>query len=162
SYAGNVDAVSVGKNLSFSPGASPAQVTINGDFSLNSGDTLSAEINGLGIANYDNLIVNGAVSLGAGPADFATLNLSTSNGFTVNPALLQSFTLISNDAADAVSGIFNGLPENSAIVVPTLGTLFINYHSGTNGNDIVLSSQLAVNGTSGDDSFLLTRDPIVA
>src|SRR5207248_4107252 len=40
SYTGNVDAASGGKNLRFSPGASPGQVINNGNLTLNTGDTL--------------------------------------------------------------------------------------------------------------------------
>src|SRR5205085_3464552 len=54
-YTENVDATT--KAVSLSAGASPGQVTINGDLTLDSNDTLPIEINGTNAAtDYDNFI----------------------------------------------------------------------------------------------------------
>ena len=86
-------------------GASPGQVTINGNLTLDSNDTLPIEINGTNAAtDYDNFIVNGTVTLGD-----ATLSLSG----THTPVSGQTFTIIDNDAADLVSGNFAGYAEGA-------------------------------------------------
>ena len=76
-------------------------------------------------------------------------------GFTVNPAVLQSYTIVSNDGTDLVSGIFNGLPEGTPISYAG-GTVYISY-TGGDGNDVVLYSQPVINGTPGADTFVLEQ-----
>lgn len=133
-YAGGVDTDS--KGLTLDVGASPGQVTINGNLSLHSGDTLLVELNGTSAADYDNLTVNGAVSLGGA-------QLSVSLGFTPNATTV--FKLINNDLADAVSGdFFSGLTDlidgSTIIVNSPLGNipLKISYVGDTN-NDVTLT-----------------------
>ncbi|MFO0902446.1 MAG: hypothetical protein U0939_05560 [Pirellulales bacterium] len=76
---------------------------------------------------YDQLLVNGAVSLAG--------KLNVNLGFT--PAIGNTFQIITNDSNDAVSGTFAGLAENSLLVVGS--TVFrVSYVGGT-GNDVVLT-----------------------
>ena len=128
SYTGNVS--TAGKAVTLSPGSSPGQVTINGNLTLDANDTLVIEINGTSAAaNYDNLIVNGAVALGAA-------NLSASLGFV--PVFGNTFTIIDNDLADPVSGIFGGLPEGSTIILGGL-PFTISYVGGAGNNNVTLT-----------------------
>ena len=119
--------------MTLSAGASPGQVTINGNLTLDSDDTMPIEINGTNAASqYDNFIVNGTVTLGS-----ATLSLSG----THNPATGDTFTIISNDSTDAVSGTFAGLAEG-AIISNFLGSgakAQITYAGGSNSNDVVIT-----------------------
>ena len=106
-YAGGADATA--KAVILSAGTSPGQVTINGNVTLTSDDTVPIEIDGTNAASdYDNFIVNGTVSLGG-----ATLSLSG----THSPSVGETFTIVTNDAADPVSGTFAGLPEGAVIPI---------------------------------------------
>ncbi len=107
-----------------SPGASPGTMTVTGNYSLNSGD-LAIELDGLVAGTgYDQLIVTGDVSL----AGALTLDV----GFT--PSLGDMFTIINNQGANAVSGMFS---QGSSVSAD--GFLFgINYGGG-DGNDVVLT-----------------------
>ena len=49
-----------------------------------------------------------------------------------------TFVIIANDGADAISGIFNGLPEGSTVTALNGAQASISYHGGT-GNDVVLT-----------------------
>src|SRR5205823_3112773 len=116
-----------------------------------SGANFDVQITGLNVGSqYDQLNVTGAVSLTG-----AVLNIT--GNFLVGTSPLRSFTIINNDGADAVAGTFAGLPEGAAINVPGVGTLYITY-SGGDGNDVVLNNQPVINGTAGDDNFVLTGD----
>jgi hypothetical protein len=107
-----------------SPGASPGTMTVTGNYSLNSGD-LAVELDGLVAGTgYDQLIVTGDVSLAG--------DLTLDVGFT--PGLGDMFTIIDNQGANAVSGMFS---QGSSISAG--GFLFgINYGGG-DGNDVVLT-----------------------
>ena len=142
-YTGDVDATS--KSVALAAGASPGQVTINGNFTLTSDDTLPIEVDGTSAATqYDNFVINGSlVSLGN-----ATLVVSG----TYTPAAADSFTIITNDAGDAVVGIFNGLPEGTLVNVN--GTNKKISYVGGDGNDVVLaalSADLSVTKTDSPD-----------
>ena len=65
-------------------------------------------MNGTAANLYDQVNVNGAVNLTG-----ATLNVTTGAGFT--PAVGNTFTIINNDGADAVTGTFTGLAEGGAV-----------------------------------------------
>ena len=135
-YQGGVNASA--KAITLSPGASPAQVFVNGNLILTGDDTLIIEINGTNAAtDYDNFVVSGTVTLGG-----ATLSPPTG---THAPMLGETFTIISNNLSDTVSGTFNGLPEG-AIISPFLGSSFnarISYaadgDNDGNNNDVVLT-----------------------
>ena len=133
SYAGNVNATS--QSIILAAGASPGQVTINGDLTLDSDNTMPVEINGTNAASdYDNFVVNGTVTLGG-----ATLSLSG----THNPAAGDAFTIVSNDLADAVSGTFAGSSDGATIpnFLGSGATATITYAGGSNSNDVVITVQ---------------------
>jgi hypothetical protein len=126
--AGTFGANSITGGL-LSPGLSgPGLMAFNSGLNLGAGATL--QISGTGTvpgSQYDQLSVTGAVSLAS-----ATLQV------TSLPAVAPgtTFVLILNDGADAVSGTFNGLPDNSVLNVS--GQPFRIRYSGGSGNDVTL------------------------
>ncbi len=132
--------VQSGGNLS--PGNSTAALTVGG-VSLQSGADLTMEIAGTTPGSlYDQLVVNGLVNLNSDIGLGADLVMTLSYA----PSIAQSFTLISNDGGDAITGGFatiNGaafgpgdtfdLTFNSA----TYG--FELSYTGGDGNDLVAS-----------------------
>ncbi len=97
---------------------------------IRAGSTLAIQLGGSSTSDYDRFIANGLVNLGGG------LSLSLVNGFV--PVEGMTFTLVSNDASDAVSGTFSGL-SNGATVVASSSIFTINY-AGGDGNDVVLTT----------------------
>ncbi|MEQ8855829.1 LamG-like jellyroll fold domain-containing protein, partial [Gimesia sp.] len=137
-YAGNVDATITGvdKSVTLVPGNSPGQVVINGDLKLDSNDQLDIEVNGtVAGTEHDQLVVNGAVSLGD-----ATLNLIP--GFT--PADTQSFVLLENDDTDGIVGSFNGFPEGFEFIdfFGVTGLSAYLTYSGGDGNDVAIYTEI--------------------
>ena len=105
-------------------GNSPGLTTVTGNYSLNSGD-LDIELDGLiAQTEYDVLAVTGDVSLAGA--------LSLSLGFP--PAVGNSFTIIDNQGANPVSGMFT---QGSSISAG--GYLFSINYAGGSGNDVVLT-----------------------
>jgi fibronectin-binding autotransporter adhesin len=110
------------------PGQSPGILT-TGSVNLVAGSIYSVEINGATLGSgYDQLNVVGGISIGA--------TLSVSLGYAPTPG--TTFTIINNDAADAVTGTFAGLPEGSTFMVG--GTTFVITYVGGTGNDVVLTA----------------------
>ncbi|MFO1439750.1 MAG: choice-of-anchor tandem repeat NxxGxxAF-containing protein [Verrucomicrobiaceae bacterium] len=109
-------------------GTSTAQIVVNGSFTLDANDTLPLEIDGLTPGTqHDQWVVNGVVTLGN-----ATLSLGGSRAVLLDDA----FTLISNDAVDAVRGTFNTLPEGVNILFNAVSRILT--YIGGDGNDVVL------------------------
>ena len=137
--AGNGSVGTVTNQGVVSPGNSPGILTINGNYSQSG--ALNDEIQGTNpvTPDFDQLIVNGTVSLGG------ALNPSLLGGFL--PSLGNSFQMITNDGTDPVVGTFAGLPQGASFNVgPRFFT--ISYVGGT-GNDVVISAAaLAVTNTS--------------
>jgi autotransporter-associated beta strand protein len=104
------------------------------NLSLDSASQFPVELNGTNAGvYYSQLSVTGTVSL-------ANATLMPTLGFT--SAISNKFTIIDNDAADAVTGTFKNLPEGATLVIG--GAQFqITYHGG-NGNDVVLTQISAV------------------
>jgi autotransporter-associated beta strand protein len=121
---GTVGAIS--SSGSVSPGTSAGQLGC-GSATLQSGSSFNVELDGNSSINYDQLDVGGSVSLG-------NSDLNVSWGFV--PTVGNAFTIIDNDGTDAVTSIFNGLPEGTSLVVGNV-TSKITYAGGT-GNDVVL------------------------
>ena len=120
------------------PGTSPGIINNIGNVSFASGSVFAVEIGGTtpGSASnqHDQLNVTGTVSLGN-----ATLTTASFNSFV--PVAGQTFTIINNDGADAITGTFNGLPEGG-FISNFLGsglTAKISYAGGINSNDVVLT-----------------------
>src|SRR5207237_2303083 len=77
--------------------------------------------------SYSQLSVQGAVALN-------NATLAVALGYT--PALGDSFIIISNAGASAVSGAFSGLPEGTFFT--NSGVSFRISYTGGDGNDVVL------------------------
>jgi fibronectin-binding autotransporter adhesin len=114
---------------SISPGQGGAGlIGFTSDLNLGSGATLT--IDGTGIlpgTQYDQLSVTGAVVLG-------NCTLQVTSLPAVAPG--TTFILIQNDGVDAVSGTFNGLPDNALVNVS--GQPFRIHYAGGSGNDVTL------------------------
>jgi hypothetical protein len=109
-----------------SPGSSPGMLS-SGNVIFSSNTTFRVELNGTTVGSgYDQLNVSGTVNLAG------TLNATL--GFT--PALNDSFTIVANNASDAVTGAFNGLAEGAYF--PIGGKTFRITYAGGTGNDVVL------------------------
>src|SRR5204863_9513698 len=85
-------------------GTSPDGLTCYGDVNLEPGSIFRVRLNGTSPGlNYDQLKVNGTVTLGG------TLEITL--GYA--PAVGDTFTIIDNDGRDDVTGTFAGLPEGA-------------------------------------------------
>lgn len=115
----------------FSPGQSPGQVTVNGDFTIGSGDRLLVEF--LDYLNpgtdFDQVVVNGLVTI-----TDAALELDNITGAAEDSC--ETVTLIDNDGTDAVIGTFAGIAEGDSVNLGDI-TGKISYVGG-DGNDVVL------------------------
>jgi|GEM_PF-1963686 len=117
--------VNVGGTLA--PGMSPGCIN-SGDLNLSFG-TYQVELADLtACTEYDQTKVTGTVVLGG------TLQIVRYDNMV--PRLNNSFTIISNDGTDAVSGTFAGLAQGATTVVDGI-TYSISY-TGGDGNDVVL------------------------
>jgi hypothetical protein len=112
------------------PGNSPG-VLSTGNVIYTSG-TLDEEIGGTGAGEFDQLNVTGTVDLGSA----TTLNVSHWNNY--RPKQNDSFMIIKNDAADAVTGTFSGLAEGAKLTVD--GVEYTITYKGGDGNDVVLTA----------------------
>ncbi len=119
------------------PGQSPGILTVTGNFAFADNSTLEIEIGGTSpgetATDHDQVDVTGSVTIGSNVA----LSTSSFGGFTVTSG--DSFVIINNDGADAISGMFAGLPEG-ALISDFVGDgvdAAITYVGG-DGNDIEL------------------------
>lgn len=123
-YDENVDATA--KDIIFAPGNSPGCVTINGDYTLNSGDVLEMEIEGTTpCTEHDQIIVTGTVTLGG-----ATLTLPPSIYLAEDGDMI---VLI--DGSSAIAGQF----AQGNFVTDGQNTYYIDYEGGNDGFDVVLT-----------------------
>ncbi len=121
---------SVGQNALIGGTVSPGQNgpgIIGFSLGLNFGSNAMLVVNGTSTSQYDQLSVTGAVVL-------ANCMLQVSSLPSV--PIGTTFVIIINDGVDAVSGTFNGLPENSLINVS--GQPFKIHYGGGSGNDVTL------------------------
>lgn len=126
-YTGDVNGT--GKTVTLVPGNSPGCVTINGNLTLVSTNTLEMEVEGTtACTEYDQFIVNGTVSLGGAILD---LNL----GMSYTPTVGDSYTFIANNDTDAITGQF---AQGSTI--SKSGHVFTIDYDGGDGNDVVLTN----------------------
>jgi len=127
---GTTGAVTVESGGTLAPGDAPGTIT-TGNLDLETGSALPIEIQGAsaGVGGYDQVVVNGSVTLGG------TLSTTLLNGFI--PAIGETFEIINNDGNDAVNGTFAGLSEGATFTQGGI-TYSISYAGGT-GNDVVLT-----------------------
>jgi autotransporter-associated beta strand protein/probable HAF family extracellular repeat protein len=128
--AGTTGAVTVVSGGKVTPGSAGATAILNtGNLLLKSGSNDNVALDGSNAGSgYDQLNVTGTVSL-TGSKLNVTLGFVATVGAT--------FTIINNDATDAVIGTFAGLAQGATFVVGG-ETFQINYNGGT-GNDVTLT-----------------------
>ncbi|SFO72227.1 Autotransporter-associated beta strand repeat-containing protein [Ectopseudomonas composti] len=128
--------VTVQNGGTLSPGgAGVGTLTVNGNLTLNSGSTLALDINGITAGTgYDRVVVNGTV-------DVSAANLSVTHGYAAGSG--DSYTVIVNDAADAVTGTFSGVSEGGKFNAAGNGTELTTSYTGGTGNDLTLTTPIA-------------------
>ena len=107
------------------PGNSPASVLFDGNLFLGSSTRTFIELGGLGVGQFDQLVVTGDLGLAG------NLSVSLINGFTLSAN--QQFLI--GDVGNSLTGQFAGLGEGSLLGTFGGRELFISYTMG-NGNDI--------------------------
>ena len=129
------------------PGLSPGCITSG---SLNIDGTYEVEIAGVTVCTeYDQTDVTGTVEVTG-----ATLDTSILDDFVPNVG--NTFVIINNDEADAVTGEFDGLTNGATFEVDGV-TFRINYDGG-DGNDVVLTvTQVVVAPDTGIEQMLLNN-----
>jgi autotransporter-associated beta strand protein len=112
------------------PGTNGPGILTSADIRFGEQTLFVAELNGISIGTgYDQLNVMGAVSLG-------NAFLGISNSFAAGGG--EQFTIINNDATDAVIGAFAGLQEGEILLAG--GIRFRISYTGGDGNDVVLTA----------------------
>ncbi len=134
-YSGKLKGTGTVGNINLSggtvaPGMSPG-VLASGNVTFGGG-SFEEEIGGTTSGQYDQLNVTGTVNLGS----TTTLTVTHWNGY--RPALNDSFVIINNDGADAVSGTFQGLAQGATVTVD--GVVYTISYTGGTGNDVVLTA----------------------
>lgn len=148
---GTVAAINLDDGGHVAPGHSPGCLN-SGNLTFVSGSTYDFEVGGTtACTEHDQIKVTGTVDLGSG-----TLNFIRYNGFT--PAAAQTYMIVENDAADAVTGTFTNLAEGATFTVD--GYVFRISYVGGSGNDVVITVQ-SVPATPNTGFDLLTAHPIV-
>ncbi len=110
------------------PGNSPGRLNTS-NFVLNG--TYEFEVGGTAAGTgYDQIAVTGTVNLTG-----STLLATLFNGFV--PEVGQSYTIIDNDAADAVTGTFTDIAEGDTYT--NQGVTYSVTYVGGSGNDVVLT-----------------------
>lgn len=142
---GTVGAVTMDSGV-IAPGMSPG-VLNTGALAL-TGGAYQAELGGTTAGQFDQLNVTGAVDLGAA----TTLSVSRYNNF--KPKAGDSFVIIKNDGADAVTGTFKDLVEGATFKLDGY-VLKISYKGG-DGNDVVVS--VVSVPTTPDTGFVLLQN----
>ena len=133
---GLVRALSVGADCILSPAGLSAgdgtgsTLVVTQSLVMHANSIYRVNLNGPIVQVYDQVDVLGTVNLGAGVA-----NLDVQFGFT--PLEGQTFIILDNDGADAITGTFAGKPQG-AIFTAGGQRLQISYTGGT-GNDIALT-----------------------
>ncbi|AZZ92667.1 tandem-95 repeat protein [Hahella sp. KA22] len=152
--------VTVNSGATLQIGSSPGDLTLGNGLTVNSGGALVARINGTTAGSgYDQYNVTGAVTLGG--------TLSVLGSYSGSGG--DSFTIISNDASDAVSGIFNGLSEGDKSTTLNGVPLTVSY-LGSSGNDVTLSvipptvtdAKISISGASGTSGAYKIGDTVTA
>jgi hypothetical protein len=120
--------------------------------------SLDIEVESIGFVKTpkaSNFEVTGTVTL-----NDATLSPSVGRLFATSVG--QTFTLINNDGADAVSGTFAGLANGATLHIGGGRHFTINYAGGSNTNDVVLTEvansapDVDLNGGAGGNDFANT------
>ncbi len=116
-----------------SPGSSPGILTSSNVVLSGASSDFTVELAGpFAGSGYDQLNVRGTNNLGG-----ATLNVTAGFGLSNAPVAGDTFTILNNDAAEAITGTFAGLANGATFTADNL-SFRINYNGGS-GNDVVLT-----------------------
>jgi fibronectin-binding autotransporter adhesin len=135
--ANSSNTVTVQSGGTLSPGltSSVGLMTINGNLDLQSGSTLRVDIAGTTAGSlYDVVDVRGSVSLAGA--------LTVNHNYT--PGNGDTYRIITNDSADAITGTFTGLAEAGTLTAGGNATVLTGYYAAsdvaatTGGNDFML------------------------
>lgn len=139
--------LTLSERAKLAPGLSPGCIA-TGNLTFVAGTSYEFEVGGATeCTEYDQTKVTGTVALGDG-----TLNTVRYNDF--KPVKGQSYKIIDNDSADAVTGTFKDLAEGATFTVDGY-VLKISYVGG-DGNDVVLTVQSVP--TVPDTGFRLVKN----
>jgi fibronectin-binding autotransporter adhesin len=106
-----------------------------GNLALAAGSNLRVDVNGATAGtNYDQVNVTGTVNLTGS-------QLVLQSAFGSPPTVGSTYTIISNDGADAVTGTFLGLASGATVFGNA--TAFTISYTGGDGNDVVLTTSVA-------------------
>jgi autotransporter-associated beta strand protein len=131
--SGSVTNLLVNSGGILSPGNSLGIFTVNGNLQMDSGSTLAVEINGTTAGtDYDQVIVSGTVGIAG--------NLAATHGYTAGQG--DSYTIIVNDMADAITGTFSGLAEGATTTAGGNNTVLTASYIGGTGNDFTLTAPI--------------------
>jgi fibronectin-binding autotransporter adhesin len=140
---GTIGPVTLNSAASISPGqnvGSDIGKLTTGDLTMNTNSYLYTQLNGTTPGTgYDQLIVNGTVTIGSGAMLLPNLGFAPSTG--------QTFRIVDNDGTDPINGTFNGLSEGATFSM-NASEFSISYVGGT-GNDIVLTVTAAARTWAG-------------
>lgn len=124
---GRIDVEDKGR---LAPGSSPGCIASSG-LVMTAGSVLDEELGGTtACSGYDQVNVTGTVTLGN-----ATLNIILFGGLA--PVVGNTFTVITNDGNDSVTGTFAGLGEGASVT--SAGVAYTVSYVGGDGNDVVLT-----------------------
>jgi fibronectin-binding autotransporter adhesin len=124
--------VTVNSGGTLSPGNSAGTLTVNGNLIMAAGSTLAVEIDGATAGTgYDQVIVNGTV-------DVSGATLSATHGYVAGSG--DTYNIIVNDAADAVTGSFSGISEGATVTAGGNSTVLTTSYIGATGNDVTLTA----------------------
>ncbi|MCS6153776.1 DUF4347 domain-containing protein [Shewanella baltica] len=149
--SGTAPGVVINSGGNLAPGDSGIGIlSIANGLTINSGGNLLLDIAGTAAGTqYDQVDVAGTISL-SGANLAATHSYVAANG--------DSYTVITNDGADAISGTFSGIAEGGAFVASGNSSNLITSYAGGDGNDLSLTNTLlpgaptAVSAAAGDGS----------
>ena len=149
--SGTVGTIDIEQGAMLAPGMSPGCLN-SGNVTFSQGGTYQAQLGGTtACTQYDQQRVNGTVTLGN-----ATLSTPLWNNY--KPAAGSTYTIISNDGADAVVGTFNNLPEGATYTQD--GYVIQVSYKGGDGNDVVLTVK-SVPKAPNTGFAPLTNNPLV-
>ncbi|MCE3025387.1 Ig-like domain-containing protein, partial [Salinicola sp. DM10] len=133
--------VTVQNGGTLSPGNGGADtMTVNGNLTLDAGSTLALDINGASAGTgYDQVVVNGTVEV-------VDATLAVNHGYAAGNG--ETYQVILNDAADAITGTFSGLSEGGTFNAAGNGTQLTTRYAGGTGNDLTLTAPTAPTVTS--------------
>ena len=120
-------------------------LNVTGNLSIAASGTLNTTLNGNSAGQYGNINLTGSMTFGAGA--LMTGNLAA--GFNVTNG--TPLVLITNDAADAITGTVNGVANNNSINLG--GKNFRLRYTGGTGND--MSIEATLNITSADNTLFV-------